>query len=78
METILINERNNPKHDEYSSFVLCILAHGSENKVYGIDGHENTGAIDIHEITTWFSAMKCPGLAGKPKLFLIQACQGGW
>lgn len=78
MRKILLDERDNAKHHEYSSFVLCILAHGSENKVYGTDGYENGGAIDIREITTLFSTKNCPGLAGKPKLFFIQACQGGW
>ena len=78
MRRTLKEERDKENQLQYSSFVLCILSHGSENKVYGTDGYESSGAIDIREITSWFSASNCPGLAGKPKLFFIQACQGGW
>lgn len=80
MKKFLEEERNNEEHQQYSLFVLCILAHGNNNQVYGIDGNDgkgNDGAVDISDITSWFSGVKCPGLAGKPKLFFIQACQGG-
>jgi len=74
----LVDEKDKENQLDYSCFVLCILSHGSENKVYGTDGSGASGAIDISDITSLFNASNCPGLAGKPKLFFIQACQGGW
>lgn len=51
-----------------STFACCILSHGKEGVVYGTDQ-----TIDIREISSYFSI---DSLAGKPKLFFIQACQG--
>ncbi|XP_071108634.1 caspase-3-like [Haliotis cracherodii] len=62
-------------HSGYSCFVCCILSHGSENNhgsVYGV----NCRDIAISSLTYPFQARNCPSLAGKPKLFFIQACQG--
>ncbi|XP_046572041.1 caspase-3-like [Haliotis rubra] len=62
-------------HSQYSCFVCCILSHGSENNhgsVYGV----NCRDIAISSLTYPFQARNCPSLAGKPKLFFIQACQG--
>ena len=53
---------------EYSALAVCILSHGQEGVVYGIDG-----TIDIKEITGFFRGKN---LAGKPKMFFFQACQG--
>ena len=55
----------------YSSLgcsVCCILSHGSEGVLYGTDA-----AISIQEVTSYFHGRN---LAGKPKLFIFQACQG--
>lgn len=51
-----------------SAFACCILSHGEHNVLYGTDGK-----IEIREITNYFVDNK---LAGKPKLFFFQACQG--
>ncbi len=56
--------------DRYDGFVCFILSHGRENGIYGVD--DNT--ISLQEIVTKFK--KCDSLAGKPKLFFIQACRG--
>lgn len=77
MTNILKQERDDEVHSRYSMFVVCILAHGENNKVFGIDGLDTSGAVDISEMTSWFSSTNCSSLAGKPKLFFIQACQGG-
>nr|XP_002738921.1 PREDICTED: caspase-7-like [Saccoglossus kowalevskii] len=50
---------------------FVILSHGDDGIVYGTDGK-----LEIDEITKFFQADKCPTLAGKPKLFFIQACRG--
>nr|ACY95436.1 CARD caspase 2 [Hydra vulgaris] len=52
----------------YSALAVCILSHGQEGVVYGIDG-----TIDIKEITGFFRGSN---LMGKPKMFFFQACQG--
>ncbi|XP_046567250.1 caspase-3-like [Haliotis rubra] len=59
-------------YTSYSMFVCFIMSHGSENTICGVDGL----TIEIEELTSLFCAQNCPGLTGKPKLFIIQACQG--
>ncbi|XP_005804657.1 caspase-8-like isoform X1 [Xiphophorus maculatus] len=53
------------------AFVCCILTHGSLSQVYGVDSQP----LVIKEIKKHFVATKLPALTGKPKVFLIQACQ---
>ncbi|KAM9322893.1 caspase-8-like [Pholidichthys leucotaenia] len=52
--------------------VVCVLSHGKEECVFGIDGEE----VLIKDLMNPFTSEKAPTLAGKPKLFFIQACQG--
>ena len=59
-------------HRNYDCFVCCILSHGAENQLYGVNGR----LIDIKALTSCFKARNCPTLKTKPKLFFIQACQG--
>lgn len=59
-------------HNGKDCFVCCILSHGDKGIVYGCDGQE----APIYELTSYFTGLKCPSLAGKPKIFFIQACQG--
>lgn len=49
-----------------------MLSHGQNGTVYGSDGKE----VFIRELTEPFTSNQAPTLAGKPKLFFIQACQG--
>ena len=59
---------------DYSStdcFVLAIMSHGCLDHVYSSNGE----TIFIRDIVKIFE--KVPSLAFKPKVFLIQACQGG-
>uniref|UniRef100_A0A8C0H0K8 Caspase-8 n=1 Tax=Chelonoidis abingdonii TaxID=106734 RepID=A0A8C0H0K8_CHEAB len=62
----------NMDHHDRDCFVCCILSHGDKGIVFGTDGQETS----IQELTTSFTGMNCPSLAGKPKVFFIQACQG--
>lgn len=66
-------------HSAYDAFVLVILSHGKEDGVYGIDGDtkKGSGFVLLDEITSLFDGTSCPSLSGKPKMFFIQACQGG-
>ncbi|KAM5324997.1 caspase-8 isoform 1-T6 [Glossophaga mutica] len=59
-------------HNTKDCFICCILSHGDKGIIYGSDGQE----APIHELTSYFTSSKCPSLAGKPKIFFIQACQG--
>lgn len=53
-------------------FVCCILSHGENEGVCGTDG----ALISVDEIREPFNGNNCRRLAGKPKLFFIQACRG--
>lgn len=57
---------------EYDCLLISILTHGGENNVLYADDK----AYKLETISDYFTAAKCPTLAGKPKLFFIQACQG--
>ncbi|CAC5405100.1 CASP8 [Mytilus coruscus] len=59
-------------HSKYNAVVVCILSHGGEHVVYGVDGTN----IPIRDLTMYFRSSRCKSLADKPKLFFIQACQG--
>ncbi|XP_006862048.1 PREDICTED: caspase-8 isoform X2 [Chrysochloris asiatica] len=62
----------NHDHSNKDCFICCILSHGDKGIIYGTDGQE----VSIYELTSYFSGSKCQSLAGKPKIFFIQACQG--
>lgn len=57
---------------EHSCFVLCILSHGRKNAVYGV----NSIAVDMDEIQKLLQGKFCPVLLQKPKIIIVQACQG--
>ena len=59
-------------HENYDSFVCCILSHGYLDGVYGTDSKP----VKINDIASLFKGNFCPTLADKPKLFFIQACRG--
>ncbi|KAJ3595742.1 hypothetical protein NHX12_005045 [Muraenolepis orangiensis] len=54
------------------AFVCCILSHGAEGQVIGVDLEK----LSIKDITSAFDGKHSSGLRGKPKVFFIQACQG--
>lgn len=56
-------------HSNYDAFIFTILTHGEDSLVYGTDG-----TISIIDITSKFKSNA--SLAGKPKIFFFQACQG--
>ncbi|XP_051562253.1 caspase-8-like [Myxocyprinus asiaticus] len=53
-------------------FICCVLSHGSKDGVYGTDGV----VVSVDEIREPFNGINCQRLAGKPKVFFIQACRG--
>ncbi|XP_069020625.1 caspase-8 [Embiotoca jacksoni] len=52
--------------------VVCVLSHGENGCVFGTDGQK----VYLQELTIPFKSDRARTLAGKPKLFFIQACQG--
>uniref|UniRef100_A0A3B5Q7D3 Caspase 10, apoptosis-related cysteine peptidase n=1 Tax=Xiphophorus maculatus TaxID=8083 RepID=A0A3B5Q7D3_XIPMA len=59
-------------HSQYDSLVCCILSHGMEGKVYGVDGK----LVEIKLLIECIDGENCPSLIEKPKMLFIQACQG--
>ena len=61
-------------HNDSDAFFLCVMSHGTEGAVYGVDGEK----VDIKaDIVGPFHQDRCKALCGKPKVFLFQACEGG-
>uniref|UniRef100_A0A672TG63 Caspase-8 n=1 Tax=Strigops habroptila TaxID=2489341 RepID=A0A672TG63_STRHB len=59
-------------HSNMDCFTCFIFSHGEKDKVKGVDDQ----FVNIKDLVSCFSGSNCPSLAGKPKLFFIQACQG--
>uniref|UniRef100_T1J912 Caspase-1 n=1 Tax=Strigamia maritima TaxID=126957 RepID=T1J912_STRMM len=58
-------------HSNNDCVLVAIFTHGDLNCLYA-----NDKKIRPEDLWEPFTADKCPSLAGKPKLFFIQACQG--
>lgn len=67
-----LRELASRNHGQADCLVCCVLSHGHEGCVYGVDGH----TVAIKKLKEPFNGLNCAPLAGKPKLFFIQACQG--
>ncbi|XP_050755886.1 caspase-8-like isoform X2 [Gymnogyps californianus] len=67
-----VNVYQSEDHKDKDCFVCCVLSHGKKGIIYGVDGQE----VPIQELTTSFTGQNCHSLAGKPKVFFVQACQG--
>lgn len=58
-------------HTDHDCLLVAVLTHGELGMLYAKDTHYKPD-----NLWYYFTADKCPTLAGKPKLFFIQACQG--
>ena len=58
-------------HSSADCLVVCVLTHGDRGVLWGSDNR-----YPVEELYSHFTSDKCPSLAGKPKLFFVQACQG--
>ncbi|NXE77462.1 CASP8 protein, partial [Cochlearius cochlearius] len=67
-----VKEYSKKDHSNMDCFVCFILSHGEKDKIKGVDDE----FVTIKDLLSCFSGSNCPSLAGKPKLFFIQACQG--
>ncbi|KAI4470526.1 caspase [Holotrichia oblita] len=66
-----INEVSKVDFTNYDCFLLAVLSHGDKGILYARDNGYKPESL-------WgtFTADNVPTLAGKPKMFFIQACQG--
>ncbi|XP_034473645.1 caspase-like [Drosophila innubila] len=58
-------------YSKYDCILVAILSHGKTGYI-----HARDSAYSLESIWRPFATDNCPSLAGKPKLFIIQACQG--
>lgn len=65
-----IDLQASPAHGD--AFICCILSHGKKGVVLGTDGEP----LCVKQMIGTFKANNQSALTGKPKVFLIQACQG--
>jgi len=70
MERVL-EEAANDDHSDADCILVCVLSHGELGILYANDQPYKPDRLWSH-----FNAERCPSLAGKPKLFFVQACQG--
>lgn len=67
----LIDKASREDHSDNDCILIAILSHGELGYIYAKDVQ-----YKLDSIWHYFTATNCPSLAGKPKLFFIQACQG--
>ncbi|KAL0966924.1 hypothetical protein UPYG_G00302330 [Umbra pygmaea] len=67
-----VDKLRRQSHIRADTLVVCVLSHGDKGCVLGTDG----GQVPISSLKFPFKSEQCQSLAGKPKLFFIQACQG--
>ncbi|XP_026480652.1 caspase-1-like [Ctenocephalides felis] len=58
-------------HTDNDCIIVSILSHGEMGTIYAKDT-----PYKLDSLLGMFTADRCPTLAGKPKIFFIQACQG--
>jgi len=66
-------EQKCQEHKDADMFVMFVLSHGEDGHFYAMNGK----TISIDKVIAYFDGKHCPALLGKPKLFFVQACQGG-
>ncbi|NXY85962.1 CASP8 protein, partial [Alcedo cyanopectus] len=67
-----LEEYSRKDHTNMDCFICFIFSHGVKDKIKGVDSE----FVNIKDLVSCFTGSNCPSLAGKPKLFFIQACQG--
>lgn len=68
----IINDLAKADHTTCDTVVIIVLSHGMRSNI--LMSHDRMYPVDM--LWTPFMPDKCPSLAGKPKLFFIQACRG--
>lgn len=71
IEFLKLKRDKEEEKKDADALIVTVLSHGGKGAVYGTDGRE----ISITDMATIFYSGNCPSLKGKPKIFLIEACQ---
>lgn len=58
-------------HSDNDCILIAVLSHGERDSIWAKDR-----TYKLERLYSYFTADICPSLAGKPKLFVLQACQG--
>ncbi|PAA77988.1 hypothetical protein BOX15_Mlig004809g2 [Macrostomum lignano] len=61
--------RHETEYEQHDVFVLCVMSHGEDGHIIGSDG----GRIELEPLFN--QVRQCDSLAGKPKIFIVQACR---
>nr|VZI03839.1 unnamed protein product [Spirometra erinaceieuropaei] len=70
--TAIVEAESKANHADADTFVMVLLSHGDDGGlIYGTDG-----AVYLENLIKPFRGDSCPDLAGKPKMFFVQACRG--
>ena len=72
LEELMADLAANKQLFQYASLVVCLLSHGSRGCVQGSDNRP----VSIEKLQYKFNSANCPALFGKPKIYIVQACQG--
>ncbi|MEE6510886.1 hypothetical protein FKM82_031228 [Ascaphus truei] len=64
--------REESKMPQGECFISILSSHGEEGMIYDFFGE----SVQLRELYHILAPQSCPQLAGKPKLFFIQACRG--
>jgi caspase 7 len=67
----ILEQASMEDHSEADCILVTVLSHGELGILYASDH-----PYKPDNLWGYFTADKCPTLAGKPKMFFIQACQG--
>ncbi|KAK6174792.1 hypothetical protein SNE40_013371 [Patella caerulea] len=70
--TKILRDYSEMDHSSFDCFICFILSHGDDDGIAGSDGKK----MPWENIYDYFNGKQCETLAEKPKIFLIQACQG--
>lgn len=71
IKSIIEDSSKTVDHTDNDCILIAVLSHGEHGYISAKDK-----SYQIDMLWSGFTAEKCPSLAGKPKLFFIQACQG--
>ena len=69
----LMEEVGREDHSAADCLLVAVMSHGEEGYLWDCLSHKYSPSCLWAPLT----ADLCPSLAGKPKVFLVQACQGG-
>lgn len=67
----VIEELGNKDFSDCDCLFIAVLSHGEQGVIYA-----KNSAYSHNMLYDRFTPDKCPTLAGKPKIYVIQACQG--